>query len=135
MKNNNQNLNWPENTPDIITNLTEKYKIKENTTELFSKIGSNTATNGREILALIARMQNKKLAPKNLENELQILFRLKKVKAQALARDIKNKFSVGKQAGARVKMNNNKRQPAIKQNQNATRKKAGIPDSYREPIK
>lgn len=87
----NQNQTFPENIDSIISDILQKYKLKESNEECFEKFEKEEETNGGIIAGIIKRVIQEKLSSQELINLLQKELNILS-EAKNLADDLKEKI-------------------------------------------
>lgn len=120
----NQNQTFPENIDSIISEILEKYKLREGDEEFFEKFEKEERTNGEITAGIIKKVIQEKLSSPELIDLLQKELYISS-EAKNLADDLKEKiFSLIVHPKKKILA------PRESESPKSTRKK----DVYREPI-
>lgn len=129
-KNNAYKFIFPNDTAEILIELTKKYGIREDLKGFAAKFKNREELNCRKILLLLKDLQDKKLDEKNLSAELQKRLEMPKTKANNLAEDIKKRFLQPTPAEGKPTVAPLSEKPVLESKQ----KKETSTDVYREQI-
>ena len=92
--NQNQKIIFPEENSLIISELLEKYNLKESLREIFEKTRKGEKTFGNTIAKIVRKAAEEKFSFKELVSSLKTELALSPKKAEGLAKDIKKKLLV-----------------------------------------
>lgn len=122
----NQKIIFPEENSLIISELLEKYNLKESLREIFEKTRKGEETFGSTLAKIVRKAAEKKFSLKELTSSLETELSLSPKKAEDLAKDIKKKLLV-----LAEKPLSEIPSPTVPEKE---REKPGGKDVYREPI-
>lgn len=93
---NNQNLNliFPAETYSLISDLLEKYQLKESTEEIFTKLEQEKNLYGEIIIGLVKKIASEEISFENFMAAIKMELNVSQKKAEEIAKDLRKNILV-----------------------------------------